>query len=423
MIEPAMFAVIRDGETTLYRDPSGSAMVARNLVWGPETLETWLLQRQPADHFDEDADAGAVIDFDAQALLWYGDLDLIEHVRGHDLLDVLIETAWSGFEVLYATDGLLDLRIAAGDESLRRNPGLIVQDGEEDDCGDDAFEDRFQTIQDDLLESEDLGELEEVDSDTRFSWIVILDHQGAVHHRRLTRLTMDVIQNEGDPINELLGVPSCDVPAEANLVEGIIVDQNTRSISLWGGRSMPNVECLMRLHWPGWKIIVIPRGGYQQQCQASGPPGQPLDDAEALGDVIPQLLFTKRVDPALILGTVGDSVKGCLKQVVGGLTFLVCLPFAIFALFTGNGKVGGLIIGLIVFTVVIVFKWFEFRWKRNFRLSLQAAAEANGEDSVGHAIVAGPLDDQARRGGLDALLKKSQLPGLAQIEPHFVDVV
>lgn len=413
MIEPAMFAVIRDGETTLYRDPAGSAMVARNLVWGAETLETWLLQHQPADYFDEDAEAGAVVDFDAQALLWYGNMDFHQHVRGQELLDVLIENAWTGFEVLYAIDGLLDLRIAAGDDSLRRSPGLISQDDDED----EAFDERYPTIEDDRNECED------EDDEDQFAWLTILDQDNVVHHRRLSSVTMDLIDNQPGSLDNLMRASVSEVPAEANVAEGMFIDQQNQSICIWGGRLMPKVECLMRANWPGWEINLIPRGGYQTQCERSGPPGRPLEDTQALGLIVPQLLFTQRVDPSFMFGEIGKSVKGFLKLIVGMLTVLVCTPFALFALFTGNWKIGAIIIGLIVFFVVVTFKWFEFRWKRNFQSTIKMAKQEAGDESDSYPVVAGPTDEQTRRVELDKLLATSGLPSLNLIQPHFEDVI
>ena len=413
MIEPAMFALIRDGQTTLFNDPCGSAFFARNLVWGQEGLEQWLSRREPVDQFDPESQAGAVIDFDAQAILWYTDDGAVEHPRSIQMLDALIAVAWPGFEFLYA-DGMSDLQIAAGgsicdaeDQALR----VREQDG-------DPLEHRSVTIDEEL---ESAGEIDpdDEDEDERFAWITILDHENLVHHRLLGEVTVDVIRNRDQPLDRLKSLEPHVVPAEINVTEAILFDEPSGEIRVWGGRNVAAISREMTAAWENWQVACVESDGYEEQCRFSGPVGQPMSATRALGSVVPILLMTKRVDPAMMLGEIGKSFKGCMTKVVASVTVLVCLPFAIFALVTGNWKEGGITIGIIVALVVIAFKLIEIKWRRGFAAEMAESQMGVGLSDDKLAPVAGPIDSRERRSRLDQLLRDAGMPSVAEVEPHF----
>ena len=64
MSEPASFAIIRDEQKCFYGDCWASANLHRDLVWGPEALEAWILNLSELDEWYDDVDGGVVIDFD-----------------------------------------------------------------------------------------------------------------------------------------------------------------------------------------------------------------------------------------------------------------------------------------------------------------------------------------------------------------------
>ncbi|MCA9139791.1 MAG: hypothetical protein KDB00_23625, partial [Planctomycetales bacterium] len=308
MIQPAMFALIRDGQTTLYSDNGGADLIARNLVWGHDALERWLTDRQPDHQFDTDCSAGAVVDFDAKALLWYTDDDVIGHPRSIQMLDSLIQTAWSDFEILYA-DGMPDLMIAAGDSISHANDRQIRIRADRF----DPLESRCETMEDAVEFGE---EFEPEDEYGRFAWFTILDHNDSIHQRLLSEITLDVIRNERAPLKRLMKMQSCDVPAEINVTEGMSIDEANKTIRLWGGRNITSVADAMRDGWIGWDIKCETSAGYDHQCQWSGPEGRPMTAVEALGSVVPILLMTDRIDPAMILGEIGKSFKRFVVKLV-----------------------------------------------------------------------------------------------------------
>ncbi|MCO8120732.1 hypothetical protein NHH03_03210 [Stieleria sp. TO1_6] len=418
MIEPAMIALIRDGETTLFRDPCGSALFARNLVWGPNALEKWLRQRNPVDEFDTACDAGVVVDYDANALLWYSTYGITNHPKSIQLLDQLIQQAWPDFEIIYATDGLSDLEIAAGQSINQPADGVLRIHAD----GVDALSDR----PDDLDEEADVAEQfdPDADDDGPVAWVTLLDEENVVHHRLLSELTLDLITNERAPLERLMGLPSTEIPAECSVIEGIWIDQSQHTLHLWGGRQISAVASAMTSAWGDWKVQLVPLDGYQQQCQFSGPAGKPFPVNQALGSVVPALLSNARIDPQLLLGEIGQSFKGVVVRIVRALTILFCLPFAIFALVSGNWKTGAITIGIIVAVVVIVFKWVEAKWRRGFaaRMAAVTAAQTTDDDATAESV-AGPSDPQTRRTEVDAMLRRAGLPSVAEVQPHFEYVV
>jgi hypothetical protein len=411
MIQPAMFALIRDGETTLFHDPCGSALFARNLVWGQSGLEQWLGPREPAERFDPESEAGAVIDFDANAILWFTGDDVIEHPRSSQMLDALIAAAWPGFEILYA-DGISDLKIAAG-ESISRHDDQALSIRVNDS---DPLEKRSRTLEEEV---EGQSEFDPDDKDERYAWVTILDRNHTVHHRLIGEITLDLIRNEGDSLDRLKTLEPYDLPAEINVTEAVLFDEPSGVIRVWGGRDARAVATEMASHWAPWEVVLVESDGYDQQCHWSGPAGEPMSPMQALGSVLPVLLITKRIDPAMMLGEIGKSVKGCAAKVVAFLTVLFCFPFFVFALISGNWKTGGIAIGVVVGLVFIVFKWVEAKWRRGFSAQMDQSNVVVELPADGMPPVAGPIDSKARRAELDNLLRSAGMPGIAEVEPYF----
>ncbi|WP_182867696.1 hypothetical protein [Stieleria mannarensis] len=411
MIQAALIALIRDGETTMFIDPYGAVCFARQLVWGQDALHQWLDGREPVNEFDTDCEAGAVIDYDAQALLWFNENDEVDQPRSQQLLDTLIAEAWPGFEILYA-DSMCDLQIAAGDSiSHASAQRLRVVD---DDV--DPLEFRSETLDE---ESPHCEEFDPDDENECFAWVTILDDDQTVQHRLIGEITSDVVRNEDDPLSRLKSLPAYDVPAERNVCEAVLFDVPARRIDLWGRREIRSVAGEMASYWPDWDVQCIDADGYQHQCRISGPAGTPMTSAQALGPLVPILLMTERIDPAMMLGELGKSFKGLMAKLVGLVTVLVCLPFVVFALITGNWKTGGITIGVIVALVVIGFKLVEAKWRRGFAATMRDVGSDLAGPDADQPSVAGPQDPRQRREQLDRLLARAGLPSIADIEPHF----
>ncbi len=409
MIAPAMIALIRDGQTTLYREPGGSALFHNNLIWGHRELQAWLDERTPVDDFDDKSASGVVVDFDARAVLWYNACAPREFPRTTQIIDTLIRTAWPEFEIIYA-DGMSDLRIAAG-----RSGTALGHDGTSLRLiDDDGLIDRCEALED---VAEDFVEFEPDDEDERYAWVTILGEDQTLHHRLIGEIPLDVIGNERAPIDRLMALPAYEVPAERNLLEAMLIDVPGRSVRVWGDRNIGAVACGMRPHWPDWTIDVIESDGYRQHCRFSGPAGEPLSEAEALGEVLPELLRGKQFDPAEVIGQMGQAAQGCLAKLLALVTAMVCFPFFVFAIVSGNWKSGAIAIGIIVLVVVLLFQWISHRIRRRFRDRLTDPWKAELATAPPQTYV-GPTDPQHRRRRLDALLRTAGLPGIDECEQH-----
>jgi hypothetical protein len=418
MIEPALFALIRDGQTTWYLDPCGSQMLIRNLVWGPEALEHWLQQHDAFDEWDSEEQeivAGVVVDFDAQAMLWYAD-DGLQHARSCRLADRLIETAWSGFEILYSNTGIADVLLAAGLAGARPEHRVLVDVQADVDSDFDPLAGRCETVEEQAEYDEDL---DPDDEDERFAWITIVDDDNCVHHRLLGETPVDVIYNRGPTLAQLLDLSSAEIPAEINVTEALLFDMANQTIRVWGGRHVAALETALQGSWVGWTVTLQQGDGYGEQCRISGPVGAPMSDAEALGSVLPVLLSTKRIDASMILGELGKSLKGCAIRIVATVTGLICLPFLIFALVTGNWKATGITVLVIIAIVTILFKVLERRWKRGFAKTMADRNVLSDPIESSHPVVVGPTDGKKRRRELDDLLRKAGMPTVAEVEPFF----
>ena len=142
--------------------------------------------------------------------------------------------------------------------------------------------------------------------------------------------------------------------------------------------------------------------------------------AQALGSVVPMLLLTEQLDAEMVLGEIGKSVRGCMAKGVTLITILFCVPFAVFALISGNWKTGAISIGIVVVGVWIAFKLVELRLRRGFKAGLAEVRQETQSNAPGEQAVAGPTEPRQRRDQLNRLLNRAGMPCVADIEPHFV---
>lgn len=414
MSEPALLALIRGDHTRVYGNRWAAVFLHRELMWGPDDFEAWVGQQPELELEDwETGDAGAVADYDRKKLVWCGSPEALRIPRLSALYGRLLQAAWPGFEVVRSTVGCSDLSqclglAATGEPYKPHRPESIAEAA--------RTADEVAAIADEE-EAEDSGDRsadEPFGEDEIRAWVTILGADGTIRHRHLERLSADLLRGDADALSALAQLRPAAVPPEAVVAEGLWIDETKKTLGVWGDRALEQIELPeIREQWSGWSVTWAD-GGYAEQCRACGLMGIPLSDAEALAKILPMILSTKQFDVSTVMGALGAGLKRTAMKATGCLLFVICLPLVVFGLVSGNWKAVGISIGITCLVVIALFKMVEYRFKRSFRNKV-SGAEADGKSPP----AAGPLDASLRRQRLDALLARSHLPKLSEVEPLF----
>lgn len=405
MSEPAVFGLIRDGQTRMYVDHWAFVFLHRELLFGPDDFEAWVTRHEEIEEWDDDSPS-IVADYDRKHLVWRAETAALQIPRVAALYDRLLQAAWPGFEIVAALEGPKDPDEAVDEDEL------------------DPWEDeRPATVREAarLYEEEDEDEFDDEDDDEERgfddeevrAWVTIVSADGAIRHRHLERLPEDLLAAEDDPLAALTALPPAEVPPEAVVAEGMWIDEGARAVGVWGGRALRHRLPGLCRAWEGWTVAWAD-GGYEDQCKISGPAGVPLKEAEALAKLLPSVLSTKRFDMGSVLDALGGGLKRTAIKATGCLLAVICLPLVIFGLVSGNWKAVLISIAITCGVVIVVFKTIERRVRKSFQRNMPSAADRSDAPPA-----AGPLDESERRRRIDGLLASAGLPGLAEVEPLF----
>lgn len=421
MSEPAVFVVIREGHKRVFYDSWAHVFLYRHLLWGDEALDEWLSAEEPdEDGFEHDCCGGLVVDFDQKRLTWNGDDHELEIPRVASVLDRLLETAWPGYQIQYASGSIDELAVAAGESEV---------DGERNSMIDGMpieLLDRPQTVRhaagfDDDPDFEDEDEEEDEESDLTerdvCAWVTLVDPEGRVRHRQFDEIPVDLIKRSAESLPDLLGLPAAEVPAEAGVREGIWFDSPTRTIGIWGRAAAKPLLPHVQQHWKGWNVTWS-SNGYSDHCAVSGPSGIPMSDAEALARLTPKILSTKRVDLSNLLGAFGGALKSTALKATGCLAIVLSLPVLLFGLIAGKMSAALITIVIVWVLIAIACKVLESKFKRKFNGGLMGDMAQRETEGDSRPPVAGPIDPQARRATFEQLLAASGLPSLDEIDKH-----
>lgn len=462
MCGPANLVLIRGGHPSYHQDPWAAHYLYRELVWGPDDFENWVMQRDPVDRWDHDAGAAVVVDYDERKLLWStwaGVLDDIWIPRVAELHHRMVKAAWPGYEVRYIAcqdqwQEMVKLaggkvkRVAEYDpfgfrmQTVREAAGVFDPDfadeldddaelrdeeesgdhlrrflsgpvGEMDDDLDDEMEadDPDEDSRDDRPEEESFTFLPE---QTR-AWITLIDEEGSARHRHLLQIPLDLLQAKPNLIQELKACPPAEVPAERVVTEGVWIDIPGRVIGLWGGKNLEAQMGLVRERWDDWRIEWAEEG-YLRHCAACDTPGIPLEEVDALGCLLPKVLSTERFDLNNLAGQIGSGIKGFATKATGCLLMLICTPLLIFGAVSGQWEAVAITVLITSLLVAVIFKLAEYRIRRWYRESMPENANPDPNEDP----AAGPMDAAARRERLDRLLLVAGFPPLEVVEPRFV---
>ncbi len=220
-----MFALVRDGEARFFADRWASALLGREVMWGPADFESWVLQFEPLDEWEEECDGGAVVDFDRRKLVWHGDTPNFQVPRVAFVYHKMLAAAWPDFEIKHV-DG--------GNEALIRylplngdgNPAALIAQNDSA-CRDNPTA-RPQTVDEAkrYLPDEDDGEPEDT-NDVR-AWVTLVDAARTNRQRELERLPLDLLMAKPDALEALAQLKPAAIPREAVVSEGLWINPSER---------------------------------------------------------------------------------------------------------------------------------------------------------------------------------------------------
>ena len=407
MSEPAIFGLIRDGETRYYADRWAVVFLHREIMYGPDDFEAWVTQLEELDEWEEECSGGAVVDYDNKRLIWCGETQSLQIPRVNAVYNRLLQAAWPGYEIASAHEGMKDLAEAVGaedggewygeerPETVREAARLYDEDEPEDD--EEEADEEYQRFDDD---------------DVR-AWVTMVEADGAIRHRHLFQLSDDLLTSSNESLQALMDLPPDEVPPEGLVAEGMWIDQANKSIGIWGAHALQKRLPDIQSGWQGWSVQWAERG-YEQQCEGAGPAGVPLTDVEALAKLLPSILTTKRFDMSTVLGALGGGLKKTAMKATGCLLIVICLPLVIFGLVSGNWTAVLISIAITCAVVITAFKVIEYKVRNSVMGKMPMT---NERDQAPPA--AGPLDQSQRRQRIDQLLAATSLPTLAEVEPLF----
>lgn len=448
MIEPAIFVFQQDGERTYFLSPWGSAMLFRELVWGPQAIEEWARQFEPLAHWDDDVVGAVYVNHDDRQMTWYGHHHFFDIPKVVEVYERLIESAWEGYDVDFSADGVghvgeaFDVEnareyeddyepyraetvlIAAGLEHLEEEYGDF-EEGEypEDDENEEEYGDFVDEDDDDDENDDEEDENEHYDDgdedepvgfdvNEHRAWVTIIDSDGQVRHRQLQVVSEDLLNNEERAQSQLLGLAPSTIPPEACVSEAMSIDVPNKRVRLWGNPALQRLFPVAVQAWEGWDTQWdVGPDGYTNQCALDETTGQPMSEAEALAVLAPSVLSNKRFSLSSAFGELGSRFKKSAIKATGCLTTFLCLPFVFFAWSREDWRIAVFSIAIVVTFVVIAFKYVERRIKKSFGLPF------NDDENDTVIPVAGPLDMEKRAEAFEQILQKCKLATLADIAP------
>lgn len=420
MSDQALYVIVRDGHIQYYLEDHARETHHRELVWGPEAFEDWVVKLPELSDIDDFPYPVVIVNFNSQLLSCRTDADALEIPKVAALYNRLLTTAWPGYEVAWITldDEVL---LALGRKQRLRSPktdfGRIefrtetIADAAGLDDDDDDDEEYYEYDEDSQQDGDSDLDPTEFEATELRAWITIVGSDGSIEHRQLSELPMDLLQAKPDAVERLSDLPACEVPAEAVVREGMWIDVRQRTVSFWGGASAQTAMPFLEAVWKGWDVQWASRG-YAQHCAATGPSGQPLSTEAALALLVPTLLSTSRPGFENAFAVMGNVVKRVAVKATGCLLVVICLPVLIFGAVSGSWKAVGITVGITVGLVALIFKLIEWKIRKSFSQSV-LKSEIDGE--MVNRSAAGPLDQAKRRAELDKLLAAAGLPPLSKI--------
>ncbi len=407
MSEPAVYTVIRDGKKRFFvNDWWSTGALRRELIWGPDDFEAWVEQFEQVEEWNYSCAGSALVDYDKNTLMWCCNVTSLKAPRIWRTYSNLLSSAWPNFTVKYTENNNEDMADYLG------LPHQTIEMDSDDEESDVEYDRRFFKINEARLDDpEDEEDQAEEDDDSLRAWVTLIDEDGSTRQRQLRELSLDLLKGEAAALDALAKLPPAEIPREAWVSEGLILNPSKKTARMWGSNELLGRMKEYGKLWNGWRLKWTHRG-YAEQCATSGTQGLPMSDIDVLAKILPLVLSTAQVNANMILGSLGGGVKKLAKKATGCLVFLLCIPLVLFGAFSGNwtavlysmGATAGVIVGLYLYVARKVRK--------------AVTDKMPNTDDEPEFVVAGPLEAEARKARIDQLLVKANLPRLHEVEPH-----
>ncbi|HQX50435.1 MAG TPA: hypothetical protein PLY87_31390 [Planctomycetaceae bacterium] len=405
MSKPVTYSVlIRNGQKRCFEDLW--ARLYRELLWGPDAYEKWLNQGSEIDGEPEELSGVAIVDFDTKQLRWGEDGDIHEPPRAQAVHQRLLEQAWPGFTITFLSVDELYVE---------------VQGSAERDEVDSEYVDRPNTVRDATLcldEDDDIEEdYDDEEIDYPKAWLTIIDKDGKPKQRVLIEVSVDLIAGRESAIKRLLKLDAVAIPPEIAVKEGLWINRRDKKVGFWGGNEARRDFAMLKRSWSEWSVVWSDNG-YADQCAISDRPGIPLSDAHVLAKFVPRILCAQKINMATVFGSVGGELRKTAMKATGCLVFVLALPILLAGFFMDKLKEASYATWALVAITAVVFKVIEYRVTSKFK---QGPLNTPIEVPDKKPPVAGPLDQDERRAGLDRILRACGFPSLAELEPYLPD--
>ncbi|MGZ7441798.1 hypothetical protein [Paenibacillus sp. TH7-28] len=113
MGQRANLIIVRNNYYELYYSHWCASTLPQDLFWGEQHAVKFIEMQKQVDESgwldDVWAEGGAIVDLDKKKLVFYGGEDILYHVPLRNLDLKLMRTIWSGREIAWAYEGILDL--------------------------------------------------------------------------------------------------------------------------------------------------------------------------------------------------------------------------------------------------------------------------------------------------------------------------
>lgn len=238
MGQRANILTIADGKRQLHYSHWCANTIFRDLFWGPEPAMAFAARQRrtgPDEWLDTVwAEGGAVIDRDAQSLLFFGGGDELFDIPLRRVLLALFESSWRPWTVRWAYRGIADLVDYAGQD---RNAVLAPSDPPEPMTS--------LSIEEDPRATSTVGSIETASGETRlFPLLGMLDDylRGGESLLRAAESEIGVQQLD-------LSEAGRDAPTG-----GFHIDVAARQVDYWRAGDDPYGGELIAAPWPGWRV-------------------------------------------------------------------------------------------------------------------------------------------------------------------------